>query len=127
MVRSTFESGDFKMNLFGEELDRDMPLLAADAVGRALRSARERLGLSLAEVASETRMAVRHLEAIEQARFDGFSAPVYALGFARNYARAVGLPLQWVTDCLRGEIAAFFANRRRFDLGWTAEGLQHGR
>jgi transcriptional regulator with XRE-family HTH domain len=115
------------MDLFGGELDRDMPLLSADAVGRALRSARERLGLSLAEIAGETRMAVRHLEAIEEARFDHFSAPVYALGFARNYARAVGLPLPWVTDCLRGETAAFFNNRERFDLGWTAEGLQHGR
>jgi len=115
------------MDLFGEELDRNMPVLSADAVGRALRSAREKLGLSLAEVADVTRMAVRHLEAIEQARFDGFSAPVYALGFARNYARAVGLPLPWISDCLRGEIATFFANRERFDLGWTAEGLQHGR
>jgi len=105
------------MDLFGKELDRNMPLLSADAVGRALRSAREQLGLSLAEVAGETRMAVRHLEAIEQARFDGFSAPVYALGFARNYARAVGLPLPWVTDCLRGEIAALFSNRGRFDPG----------
>jgi len=115
------------MDLFRGELDRNMPLLAADAVGRALRSAREQLGLSLAEVSRETRMAVRHLEAIEQARFDGFSAPVYALGFARNYARAVGLPLPWISDCLRGEISAFFANRERFDLGWTAEGRQHGR
>jgi len=115
------------MDLFGGELDRNMPLLTAEAVGQALRSAREQLGLSLAEIASETRMAVRHLEAIEQARFGGFSAPVYALGFARNYARAVGLPLPWVTDCLRGEIAAFFANRERFDLGWIAEGLQRGR
>ena len=115
------------MDLFGEELDRNMPLLSADAVGRALRSAGEQLGLSLAEIASETGMAVRQLEGIEEARFDGFSAAVYALGFARNYARAVGLPLPWVTDCLRGEIAAFFANRERFDLGWTSEGLQHGR
>jgi transcriptional regulator with XRE-family HTH domain len=115
------------MDLFGEELDRNMPILSADEVGRALRSAREKLGLSLTEVADVTRMAVRHLEAIEQARFDGFSAPVYALGFARNYARAVGLPLPWITDCLSGEISTFFANRKRFDLGWTAEGLHHGR
>jgi transcriptional regulator with XRE-family HTH domain len=114
------------MDLFGGELDRDMPLIPAEAVGRALRSAREQLGLTLAEVAEQTRMAVRHLEAIEQARFDGFAAPVYALGFARNYARAVGLPLQWVSDCLRGEIFAIFDERVRFDLGWTAEGLQKG-
>jgi len=31
------------MDLFGEELDRNMPVLSADAVGRALRSAREQL------------------------------------------------------------------------------------
>ncbi len=104
-----------------------MPLMAADAVGRALRDARERLGMTLAEVASETRMAIRHLEAIEQARFDGFAAPVYALGFARNYARVVGLPLQWVTDCLRDEVASYFHERQRFDLGWTAEGLRQTR
>jgi transcriptional regulator with XRE-family HTH domain len=115
------------MDLFGGELDRDMPVMPADAVGRALKAAREQLGLSLGDVASETRMAIRHLEALEAGRFDGFSAPVYALGFARNYARVVGLPLQWITDCLRGEIFASFDARRRFDLGWTAEGLQHGR
>lgn len=115
------------MDLFGGELDRTLPLLPADAVGRTLRSAREQLGLSLADVAGQTRMAVRHLEAIEQARFDGFSAPVYAMGFARNYARAVGVPLQWVSECLRGEIAALFDRRQRFDLGWTAEGQQHHR
>jgi hypothetical protein len=122
------ESGDFnKMDLFGGELDRDMPLMAADAVGRALRSAREQLGLSLIDVASQTRMAVRHLEAIESARFDGFAAPVYALGFARNYAVAVGVSRQWVSDSLRGEVFASFDTRKRFDLGWTAEGMRKGR
>jgi hypothetical protein len=115
------------MDLFGGELDRNMPLMPADAVGRALQLARERLGLSLSDVARETRMAVRHLEAIEQARFDGFAAPVYALGFARNYAGAVGISRQWVSDCLRGDVLASFETRKRFDLGWTAEGLRQGR
>ena len=115
------------MDLFGGELDRAMPVMPADAVGRALKAARERLGLSLGDVARETRVPVRHLEAIEAGRFDGFAAPVYALGFARNYARVVGLPLQWITHCLRGEIFASFAARERFDLGWTAEGLEQGR
>jgi len=121
------ESGDFDMDLFGGELDRNMPMMSADAVGRALKAAREQLGLSLGDVARETRIGERHLEALEEGRFDGFAAPVYALGFARNYARIVGLPLQWITDCLRGEIFASFDARRRFDLGWTAEGLQRAR
>ena len=103
----------------------DMPIQPASAAGRALRTARERLGLSLEDVAIVTRIATRHLLALEECRFDGFSAPVYALGFARNYARAVGLPLQWTSDCMRGEVGAFFEMRGRFDLGWSAEGLRH--
>ncbi len=114
-------------DFFTEDDDRPMPLMAADAVGRALRRAREERGLSLADVANETRMAIRHLEAIEEARFDGFAAPVYALGFARNYARAVGLPLQWVSDSLKADVAATFDDRQRFDLGWEAEGIRRGR
>jgi transcriptional regulator with XRE-family HTH domain len=122
------ESGDFnQMDLFAGELDRDLPLMAADAVGRALRSARERLGLSLIDVAGQTRMAVCHLEAIELARFDGFAAPVYALGFARNYAGAVGVSRQWVVDSLREEVFAAFDTRKRFDLGWSAEGMRKNR
>ncbi len=114
-------------DLFGQQPERSMPVMAPNGVGRALRAAREELGLSLADIAHETRMAIRHLEAIEDGRFDGFAAPVYALGFARNYARAVGLPAQWVTDCLRDSVASYFGERGRFDLGWEAEGLRYGR
>ena len=103
----------------------DMPIQPASAAGRALRTARERLGMSLEDVAGETRIAIRHLLALEECRFDGFAAPVYALGFARNYARAVGLPLQWTSDCMRDEVGAFFDLRGRFDLGWSAEGARH--
>lgn len=102
----------------------DMPVQPASAAGRALRTARERLGMSLEDVAGVTRIAVRHLLALEECRFDGFAAPVYALGFARNYARAVGLPLQWTSDCMRAEVDAFFGARVRFDFGWTEEGLR---
>ena len=102
----------------------DMPVQPASAAGRALRAARERMGMSLEDVASETRIAVRHLAALEECQFDGFAAPVYALGFARNYARAVGLPLQWTSDCMREEVGAFFESRGRFDLGWSVEGAR---
>lgn len=102
----------------------DMPVQPASAAGRALRAARERLGMSLEDIARETRIAVRHLAALEECRFEGFAAPVYALGFARNYARAVGLPLQWTSDCMREEVGAFFESRGRFDLGWSVEGAR---
>jgi cytoskeletal protein RodZ len=98
-----------------------MPVASFAAAGPALRTARERMGMSLEDVARETRIAVRHLVAIEESRFDGFAAPVYALGFARNYARSVGISRQWISDCLRDTIAEVFEARTRFDLGWVAD------
>src|SRR3954469_6762794 len=77
-----------------------MPVPSLAVAGPTLRTARERMGMSLQDVASETRIAVRHLTAIEEGRFDGFAASVYALGFARNYARMVGISNEWITDCL---------------------------
>ncbi|THD37964.1 MAG: helix-turn-helix domain-containing protein [Sphingomonas sp.] len=99
-----------------------MPTPSPDMAGPALRTARERMGMTLQDVAAETRIAVRHLTALEEARFDGFAAPVYVMGFARNYARAVGVSRDWISDCLRDEVEAQFGQRHRFDLGWSAEG-----
>ena len=81
--------------------------------------------MTLQDVAAETRIAVRHLTALEEGRFDGFAAPVYVMGFARNYARAVGVPRDWISDCLRAEVDAQFGQRDRFDLGWSSEGAAH--
>jgi transcriptional regulator with XRE-family HTH domain len=102
-----------------------MPTPSVAVAGPTLRSARERMGMTLQDVAAETRIAVRHLVALEEGRFDGFSAPVYAMGFARNYARAVGVPRDWISDCLRDAVAAQFEQRSRFDLGWSHEGAAH--
>jgi len=59
-------------------------------VGERLRAHREAQGLSLAEVASRTRVPLRHLEAIEASEFGGLPSSTYAVGFVRSYARAVG-------------------------------------
>ena len=99
-----------------------MPAPSLAVAGPTLRTARERMGMTLQDVAAETRIAVRHLTALEEARFDGFAAPVYVMGFARNYARAVGISRDWINDCLRDEVEAQFNSRVRFDLGWSHEG-----
>jgi hypothetical protein len=93
-----------------------MPTPSASVAGPTLRTARERMGMSIDDVAEETRIAIRHLSAIEEGRYDGFAAPVYAMGFARSYAEAVGVPRQWITDCLKGEVATVFAGRERCNL-----------
>lgn len=61
-----------------------------NSVGSQLRAAREALGRSRAEIASQTKIAERHLAAIEEDRLGDLAARTYAVGFARTYARAVG-------------------------------------
>lgn len=65
--------------------------LFEDPIGQRLKSAREAKGLSLADVANQTRIPVRHLESIERGDWDALPAQTYSIGFARNYANAVGL------------------------------------
>lgn len=70
-----------------------------------LRRAREARGLSLDELAACTRISHHHLTAIEHAEFGSFGAPIYAVGFARSVARALGVPEQPVVDSIKAGIA----------------------
>ena len=65
--------------------------------GRALREIRERLGLSLQEVASVIKVTKGTLENIEAERFDRLPAWVYVKGFLRAYAKFLGVDPQEVT------------------------------
>lgn len=60
-------------------------------LGQSLRQARERGGLSLDQVAIETKIPRRHLEAIEQDNFAAVPAGIYLRAEIRAYARAVRL------------------------------------
>lgn len=75
-------------------------------VGDQLRLAREARGLSRADIAAQTRVGERHLLSIEENRFSQLAAPTYAIGFARAYARAVGLSETDVAAQVRRELAA---------------------
>ncbi|HEY0149093.1 MAG TPA: RodZ domain-containing protein [Allosphingosinicella sp.] len=73
-------------------------------VGERLRIAREEKGLTLAEIASQTRIPIRHLEHIEKGEWEALPAPTYSIGFARSYAGMVGLDPAGVGQELRGEL-----------------------
>jgi cytoskeletal protein RodZ len=81
-------------------------LVESDAltVGERLRAAREERGLSLEDVAAQTRIPQRHLESIETAAWDRLPAPTYTTGFAKSYATAVGLDRTEVGEQLRAEM-----------------------
>lgn len=73
-------------------------------VGGRLRAAREAQGLSTAEVGARTRIPLRHLEAIEVGDYSSLPSPTYAVGFARAYARLVGLDEVAVARDIRGDL-----------------------
>ncbi len=72
--------------------------------GAMLRQAREAQGLSLGDVATRTRIPIRQLEVIEAGAFASLPSRTYAVGFARTYARAVGLDEADVTAAVRAEL-----------------------
>ena len=79
--------------------------------GQRLRAAREEKGLSLEDVAAQTRIPQRHLESIEAAEWDNLPAATYTIGFAKSYASAVGLDRTEIGDQLREEMGGQrFAN-----------------
>jgi len=80
------------------------PVPAAGRAGEVLRAARERQGLSLADVAQRTRVPLRQLQAIEQADYASLPSHTYATGFAKAYARAVGEDEVAIARAVRAEI-----------------------
>ena len=72
-------------------LKPDMTGAEAVRVGAELRDARLALGATLEEVADELRINRRYIAALEEGRSADLPSPVYALGFVRSYATALGL------------------------------------
>jgi cytoskeleton protein RodZ len=64
---------------------------SATTVGHLLHAGRQRAGLSLKEVAERTCIRRAYLEALEADRYDLLPGEVYAQGFTRLYAQAIGL------------------------------------
>lgn len=79
--------------------------LPLDNVGARLRRAREAAGLSAAQVAAETRISQRQIEAIETGNYAALPGRTYAIGFSRTYARAVGVNEAETAAAVREELA----------------------
>ena len=73
-------------------------------VGQRLREAREAQGLSIEDIAATTRIPTRHLANLEISEWDQLPAATYSIGFAKNYAAAVGLDRAEIADQLRLEM-----------------------
>ena len=73
--------------------DWNEPVSIADAssLGAGLKAARIASGRSLAELSQQTKVHVRYLIALEDGDFDVLPSQVFALGYVRAYAHALGL------------------------------------
>lgn len=54
-----------------------------------LASLRRKKGLSLTEIARETKIGVSYLNAIEQGQFAKLPGGIYSISYIRQYARAI--------------------------------------
>lgn len=77
-----------------------------ESVGAQLREAREARGLSVEQVAAETRIPIRHIDMIERDAFQELPARIYAVGFSRTYARMLELDPDAVVARVRAQLDA---------------------
>jgi cytoskeletal protein RodZ len=85
--------------------------------GARLRAAREARRIELVQIAAETRIPLRHLEAIEAGDFGALPSRAYAIGFTRTFAKAVGLDDVAITEAVRAELADGQAHRSAASQG----------
>ena len=91
-------------------MDEETEVAEFPSVGERLRSAREEKGFSLEDIAGETRIPLRHLESLEAGDWERLPAPTYTIGFAKNYAGAVGLDRAEIGEQLRSEMGGYRAD-----------------
>lgn len=96
-----------------DNLTGQLPL---EGPGRRLRNAREAAGLSRGDVAAQTRIAERHLVAIEEDRFSDLASRTYAVGFSRSYARTVGLDEMEIADAVREALSEQEDQRNAYQI-----------
>jgi cytoskeleton protein RodZ len=78
--------------------------LFPERVGDRLRVARTKAGLDLSDIATKTRIPLRHLQSIESGDYSAFPSSTYCVGFVKAYARAVGADEVALTKDLRVEL-----------------------
>ena len=90
-------------------------------VGQRLREAREAKGLSVEDIAAQTRIPTRHLSSLEASDWDKLPAATYSIGFAKNYAGAVGLDRDEIGDQLRAEMGGSRPNSAQAEIYEAAD------
>ncbi len=89
---------DSDTNRFQARGEEAVTILEGEIHGSALRQMREQQGQSLQDMASQTRINVAYLHAIEDEQMAHFPAEAYLRGYLRQYASALRLDIRVVTE-----------------------------
>jgi cytoskeleton protein RodZ len=121
----------------GEESTSDTALFP-ERVGDRLRAARIKSGLDLQDVATRTRVPLRHLTALETGDYASLPTATYCAGFTKAFAKVVGEDDEMLARMVREEMGQRPAEARyepsmvddadtgpvpSRKLAWTAGGL----
>ncbi len=96
------------------------PALFPERVGDRLRAARQKAGVDLSDIATRTRIPLRHLAAIEAGDYAALPAQTYCIGFVKSYARAVGADEVELTRDLRTELGLESHDRSNSHVDYDA-------
>ncbi|MFA6506358.1 MAG: helix-turn-helix domain-containing protein [Treponemataceae bacterium] len=72
-----------------------------EPLGEKLKTAREQKGYTFDQIARDTNITRKYLEALENEDFSQFPGEPYLLGFLRNYAEYLGLDVQELISAYR--------------------------
>ncbi|MFC3098469.1 helix-turn-helix domain-containing protein [Alteraurantiacibacter palmitatis] len=87
-----------------EQIEMPEESLVPKGTGAQLRLAREKMGLSIAQMAERTRIPQRQIMAIEAGNLSALPGRAYAVGFARTMARESGLDEEAIVAAVRVEL-----------------------
>ena len=82
-----------------------------EPVGAGLKNARERLGLTITEVAHHLKLAPRQVEALEDERYEQLPGVTFVRGMLKTYARLLRLEPEPLLERLAGRFEAPDASR----------------
>lgn len=74
-----------------------------DSIGGTLRRERQLRHVSLEELSLTTRIPIRMLQHLENDRYDDLPGEVFAKGFIKSYARALGIASQPLLDAFQNQ------------------------
>lgn len=71
-----------------------------------LRASRQRRGVSLEQIAEQTKISIRFLRAIEAQQFEQLPSGIFAISYLRQYAGTVGVDAESLIAAYRARCGA---------------------